>query len=262
MRHSVGVLFFEVSVQQPGRFTDATEDLGDGLAAVEIVVHRQSESFSHALQQAQTLRQRVRAGHVRMRQGNRMCGGSSAQGLAVGLDEAPVVALRVMEQGLVHVDGRAVMRVDERKAEHERVHPLEDVADGPEIAERLAHLLAVHVDEAVVQPVVHQRGVVRMALALEDLGLVVWEAQVVASAVDVEGAAKAVEAHRGAFDVPTWSALAPRGRPRWLARLGRFPQGEITVVALATARAVNPSTRAGTYGIEALPGQLTVFLWG
>ena len=101
-----------------------------------------------------------------------------------------------------------------------------------------------------------------MALALEDLGFVVWEAQVVASTVDVEGSAEAVEAHRGALDVPTGSALAPWRRPRGLARLRRFPEGEIAVVALAAARAVNPSTRTGAHGIEALPSQLTVFLWG
>src|SRR5256885_8117113 len=59
------------------------------------------------------------------------------------------------------------------------------VADGEEVAQRLGHLLVVHVDEAVVHPDLRERLAGR-AFALGDLVFVVRELQVGAAAVDVD----------------------------------------------------------------------------
>ena len=59
------------------------------------------------------------------------------------------------------------------------------LAHGEEVAERLAHLLVVDVDKAVVQPVVDEFAAVG-GLGLRDLVLVVREGEVAAAAVDVD----------------------------------------------------------------------------
>ncbi len=68
--------------------------------------------------------------------------------------------------------------------------------------------------------------------ALRDLVLVVREDQVEAAAVDVEGLAQRVLAHRRAFDVPAGPAAAPRAVPAGLVRGRRLPQHEIAGVFL------------------------------
>ena len=60
--------------------------------------------------------------------------------------------------------------------------------------------------------------------------------QVHAAAVQVEALAQQVEAHHDALAVPTRPAVAPRRRPRRLARLGQLPQHEVGRVALAARR--------------------------
>src|SRR5215470_18227190 len=100
--------------------------------------------------------------------------------------------------------------------------------DGREVAQRLAHLLALRGREkAIVQPIVrHHWGAVGRP-ALGDLVLMMREYQVDAAAMDVEDHPQMLLRHRRALDVPAGTArhLDPAwGRPRWFARLRRLPQ--------------------------------------
>ena len=89
-------------------------------------------------------------------------------------------------------------------------------------------------EQAVVGPVAdHRLGVA--AFALGDFVFVVREHEVEAAAVDVERFAEQLLAHGRAFDVPAGPAVAPGAVPRRLARLGRFPEGEVGHVPLAFA---------------------------
>ena len=120
----------------------------------------------------------------------------------VALQQAIVIAFSIVEQGFVHVDGGAVVGVDEGKTQHHGVNLGENVANGPKVAKGLAHFFAVDVDEAVVEPVVNHGRVPGVTLALENLCLMVGEAKIVASAVDVKFLVKVVEGHGRALDVP------------------------------------------------------------
>ncbi len=64
-------------------------------------------------------------------------------------------------------------------------------------------------------------------LRLGNLVLVVREDEVQSAAVDVEGRAEELLAHRGALDVPAGPAAAPGRVPRRLARLLSLPEREI-----------------------------------
>ena len=65
--------------------------------------------------------------------------------------------------------------------------------------------------------------------------LVMRKLQIEAAAVDVERLAQQLHAHRGAFDVPARTSLAPGAVPERLARLGPLPQGEVAGIALLVA---------------------------
>ncbi len=69
-----------------------------------------------------------------------------------------------------------------------------------------------------------------------------WD-EVRAAAVDVQPRAVDLLDHHAALDVPAGTAVAPRGGPARLARLGRLPQREIVAVALYpwTVGGSNPS---------------------
>ena len=79
------------------------------------------------------------------------------------------------------------------------------------VPERLGHFLAVNGEEAVVDPVSREGPAGRPRLG--DLILVVREDEVHPAAVDVEGIAEVLRAHRGAFDVPARAARPPRAAP-------------------------------------------------
>src|SRR5579863_6103457 len=68
--------------------------------------------------------------------------------------------------------------------------------------------------------------------ALGDLVLVVREDEVEAAAVDVEGLAQGLLAHRRALDVPARPAAPPRALPPGLLRRGRLPQYKVAGVLL------------------------------
>ena len=97
------------------------------------------------------------------------------------------------------------------------------------LPERFGHLLAFHLQEAVVHPDLGQRMIVMGAFALGDLVLVMGKHQIDAAAMDVEGLAQIFARHGRAFDVPAGTAAAP----------GRIPARRARRPKASTAR--NPS---------------------
>ena len=111
-----------------------------------------------------------------------------------------------------------------------------------------------------MHPVVGERAVTS-ALGLGALVLVVREHQVGPAAVDVEGQSQVLLGHGRALDVPARTALAPGGFPRRLAGLGRLPQGEVQLVALALLQALAVGAQLAVAAfrlIDIAPGQLAV----
>ncbi len=102
-------------------------------------------------------------------------------------------------------------------------------------------------------------GMTGVAFALENFGLVLGEAQVVPSAVNIEFSLKMVQRHRRALDVPTGASGPPRRLPCGFVGLGRLPQCEVLVVPLARTRVVHASSCSRANGIDGLARQLTVF---
>ena len=147
------------------------------------------------------------------------------------------------------------MRGGERVAHDERIALAQDVLGEDEVEQRLRHLLAADGHEAVVHPV--PREGVAGRRRLRELVLVMREAQVEAAAVDVELGAEVAARHRGALDVPSGSARAPRRLPDGrggLVGLRALPEGEVARVALAA--------RVGVLGrlhrVERLPRERAV----
>ena len=100
----------------------------------------------------------------------------------------------------------------------------ENVRHRKEIIQRLAHLLVVDGDKAVVHPIPGEA--VRTAairLRLGNLVLMVREDQVAAAAVEVKGLAKVLQRHRRTFNMPAGASFAPRAFPERLARLRGLP---------------------------------------
>ncbi len=153
------------------------------------------------------------------------------------------------------LDVRAVVGGDHVEPQLDAAHALEHLGHEQRVAERLAHLLAGGRDPGVVQPVGRERHPGRARLGL--LVLVVREAQVDATAVDVEGRAEVLRRHRGALDVPAGTARTPWRGPGGrlgLGLLGALPQREVARVALATRIGVG----RGLHVVEALTRQLAV----
>ena len=69
-------------------------------------------------------------------------------------------------------------------------------------------------------------------LTLGNLVLVMWELQILPTAVDIEMIAKAARGHRRTLDMPARPPIPPWGFPAWLARLRGFPQDKIQWVPL------------------------------
>ncbi len=146
------------------------------------------------------------------------------------------------------------MRGKQEVADGAGVELLRHLGDERGVAERLAHLLAGHRDPGVVHPVV--RELVACSLRLREFVLVMREAKVDAAAVDVEPRAQVLARHRGALNVPAWSAAAPRRRPRRGLRLSFFvalPEGKISRVALAAWICVGRGFHLGNLLTRQLP---------
>ena len=118
------------------------------------------------------------------------------------------------------------------RREHPQAKPiaagfLQAIADGDEVAERLAHLLFAHFHPRVMEPVADEGDGAGVGLGLGDLVLVVREDEVLSAAVDVNALAEVLQRHGGALYVPAGPAFAPGAVPRRLAGLRALPQGEV-----------------------------------
>ena len=144
------------------------------------------------------------------------------QGLVAEVHRAAIVCLKDEEADCL----RAISLRQQRMATGE------ELLQGDGVAERLAHLLPVVSDHVVVHPPAHHLFAFG-GYGLRDLALVVGEDEVHAAAVDVEMVAEVLAAHRGAFAVPAWEALAPLRWPTHdVLRCGAFPEGEVDGVTL------------------------------
>ena len=135
--------------------------------------------------------------------------------------------------------------------------PLDEIAQGVEVAQRLGHLLAVHEQVLGVHPKARERPA-RGALRLRDLVLVVRELQVHAPGVDVKGLAEVCHRHGRALQVPAGAARAERAVPARLAVTARLPQHEVAGVILAVLVGVHP--RAGQDAARIEPRELAVIV--
>ena len=162
---------------------------------------------------------------------------------------APERRLGVVEGGPVVDRDQDVAQGARRDASREQV------ADPVDVAGRLGHLRARHLEVGAVQPGLDERQA-GCGLALGELVLVVGEDQVDRPGVDVERRAEVLHAHRRALDVPARPALADRRRVGRLAGLGALPQGEVADVVLGVLVGLDPLPDPELVGIE--PGQPAV----
>ena len=170
--------------------------------------------------------------------------------------------LRLFQALYREIDRLAVVRHEHRQPQHfarplaaAELLRLEQVVHGDEVAEALAHLLALDLQEAVVEPVVghHLRAV--GAARLGDLVLMVREDQVEAAGMDVEHRPEIALAHRGALDVPAGAPPAPRRLPAGLLGRGLLPEDEIGRVPLV---GVDGDARAGDVVREVAAAELAI----
>src|SRR5262249_30647455 len=83
---------------------------------------------------------------------------------------------------------------------------LQQLPDPDEVAERLRHLLALDLQEAIVHPDARHLRAVECAAGLRDLVLVMRKHEIDTAAMDVELFAEMLPGHRRAFDVPARSS--------------------------------------------------------
>ena len=100
------------------------------------------------------------------------------------------------------------MGLEDQEAVSAAVGALEEVGKSLEVPDRLRHLLAADLDEAVVDPTASEA--MTSTQRLRPLVLVVGEGEVLAAAVQVEVVAKERERHDRALDVPARPPVAPR----------------------------------------------------
>src|SRR3546814_10234170 len=83
------------------------------------------------------------------------------------------------------IERMAIVRLEHRKFKHFSRMLLQDVGNGDEVAERLAHFLAIAEHHGVVDPVTGQRRMV-IAFALSAFGFVVREDQILSATMNVD----------------------------------------------------------------------------
>ena len=151
--------------------------------------------------------------------------------VAAGAGDARERVLGALEALPGKVERAAVVGLQHEQAQGGGGMLLEYLGQREEVAQALAHLLAVDQQHTRVHPGVG-KTLVPGAGGLGALVLMVREGEVGAAAVDVDGGAQVAVDHGGTLGVPSGAPLAPRALPRWLAGLGGLPQGEVERVAL------------------------------
>ena len=122
--------------------------------------------------------------------------------------QAVVAGGGVGEDLLGELQGTAVVGAEEGVAQDHAAVAGQELAGADHVADGLGHLLALELQEGVVEPVAGER-LAGGGLGLGDLVLVVREDEVLAAPVDVEGAAQVLAGHGRALDVPAGAARSP-----------------------------------------------------
>ena len=124
------------------------------------------------------------------------------------------------------VNGASVMRSDHYISYRLIAKLFGNLADCKEIAEGLTHLAVIYIYIAVMHPIVSKVATV-CTFGLCDLVFVVWEDKVLTAAMNIDSFSEESACHSRAFNMPTGSAVAPRGLPIGLTRFCGFPKAEI-----------------------------------
>ena len=117
-----------------------------------------------------------------------------------------------------------------------RMIPGEELVQGDEVAQRLAHLLAVDGNHIVMQPIT--AGLMPVSrVRLRDFRLMMREHQVHAASVDVERLPQILVRHGRAFGMPAGETIPPRGGPTHdMFRHGFLPKREVRRIAFLVLR--------------------------
>ena len=129
------------------------------------------------------------------------------------------------------IERRAIARLQHEQAQRSTGMLLQNLGQRKEVAERLAHLLAIDQKHARMHPGVG-KSLVPSAGSLSALVLMVREGEVGSATVNVDRHTQITVHHGGALGMPAGTALAPRGIPHGLAGLGGLPQSEVEGIAL------------------------------
>ncbi len=175
------------------------------------------------------------------------------------LEEGPDAAKRCL--GLVEglsreIEARSIVGGGQGIPHDEGIVLGQHVPCEHEVSERLRHLLALDSDQSVVHPVAGEPVACRTGLG--EFVLVVREAQVEATAVDVELVAQVAARHGRALDVPSGAPPPPRRIPRGIrgfVRLRALPEREVAHVALAPRIGISGRRHV----VDRLTRQLAVF---
>ena len=143
---------------------------------------------------------------------------------------------------LVPIEGAAVVGAGDEQVADRRgaIARLQQIRNGPEVAEPLGHLLLADGQVFAMAPDPDERLPGRR-LGLGDLVLVVGEDVVDPAAVDVQALAEQGHAHRRALDVPAGAAAAQAGVPADVVRPHRLPEGEVAGVLLGVVVGIHPA---------------------
>ena len=224
--------------------------MADGQRGIEIVLHRVVKGLARLFRGCRKLRRRVRIPFPR---------GKGLQ-IILRIRKPRKAGLRVLQAFVAEIQRTAVMRL-----QNEKPHDLpriffENIRHRKEVVQRLAHLLVVDRDKAVVHPIPGEA--VRTAairLRLGNLVLMVREDQVAAAAMEIKGFAQILQRHRRTFDVPSGPSFAPRTFPRRLARLRGLPKREIHRILFPR---VHLDPRARHHIVKIAPAELSVIFEG
>ena len=227
---------------------DQAEDGGQGAGGVKVVVHLARELGRGLVD----LSAQCAVGVVELAVLRSALGGPAQVGHRAA--DALERAHRAVEAVEREVERRAVVGLQHEQAHRVGRVLVEHLLEREEVAEALAHLLAVDEQHARVHPHVGER-LVPAAAGLGVLVLVVRELQVLAAAVDVDGRAQVAVHHGRALGVPARATLAPGAVPHGLAGLGRLPEGEVERVSLLV---VGLDARAHLELVNVAAGHATV----
>ena len=120
------------------------------------------------------------------------------------------------------INGGAVVRRYDHKAETIRVVSFRHILAGDEIAERFGHFFAVDEQDAAVRPIFHERRFALGSCLLGDFRFVVGEFQLHRSAVEVVLRAEVMLGNSRVFNMPAGPAFSPGRIPRRLVFFVRF----------------------------------------